>query len=301
MSVLRITQQTLDSRVLADLRLTQARAAQTQQQISSQKRIGRPSDDPFGTHVAIDRRRELDEIKGYQSTADGANAWTQASDGALRSVSDLIQRARELTIEASNGTADAKDRQIVTQELTQIINSVKDLANTKHGDEYIFAGTATTTPPYTTASDTYNGDAGVVARTVGPGVSVQVNTLGSAIFGSGQAAADGKLLNTLRDIVGHLQTNNVGALQTTDLQNLAANLDSVTGALATNGAAQSRLDAASARLGDMEQTTTSLLGDVEDVDLADAITTYSSQQAAYQAALKTGASIIQPSLLDFLR
>ena len=55
------------------------------------------------------------------------------------------------------------------------------------------------------------------------------------------------------------------------------------------------------RLEQLEESTTKLLSDTEDVDMAQTITNYSMQQTVYQSALKAGAQIIQPSLLDFLR
>ena len=70
---------------------------------------------------------------------------------------------------------------------------------------------------------------------------------------------------------------------------------------ATVGATESRVDQAKSRLSDVEMTTTKLLSNTEDTDLAKAILDLTNQQNVYQAALRSGASIIQPSLLDFLR
>ena len=70
---------------------------------------------------------------------------------------------------------------------------------------------------------------------------------------------------------------------------------------ALNGARTNRLEAALGRLGEVEEATLKQLSETEDVDIAKAMIDFSSQQAAYQAALRAGASIIQPSLMDFLR
>ena len=67
------------------------------------------------------------------------------------------------------------------------------------------------------------------------------------------------------------------------------------------GATTNRLTSAQNSLSQIEETTTSLLSDTEDADMAKTITTYTQQQTVYQAALKAGAQIIQPSLLDFLK
>ena len=67
------------------------------------------------------------------------------------------------------------------------------------------------------------------------------------------------------------------------------------------GARTNRLDAAQSRLGQLEETTTTLLSNTEDADMAKTLIDASTQQAVYQSALRAGAQIVQTSLLDFLR
>ena len=68
---------------------------------------------------------------------------------------------------------------------------------------YVFAGTATDQPPYVDgADDAYQGAPRVVARQVGPGVSLEIGITGESVPRLRRAAADGKLLDTLRDIAG---------------------------------------------------------------------------------------------------
>ena len=86
-----------------------------------------------------------------------------------------------------------------------------------------------------------------------------------------------------------------------DIQLLEDKADEVLGVRALNGAKQNRLDAALSRLTEVEGATLQQLSDTEDVDIAKAMIEFSSQQAAYQAALKAGANIVQASLMDFLR
>jgi flagellar hook-associated protein 3 FlgL len=117
-------------------------------------------------------------------------------------------------------------------------------------------------------------------------------------------SGDGKLLHVLEDISAHLKSASVAdkdLLRTSDLKALSDNLDTLNMARATVGAVMSRLDAAKTRLADVEITTTKLLSETEDTDLAKAILELNSHQTVYQAALRSGAQIIQPSLLDFLR
>jgi flagellar hook-associated protein 3 FlgL len=313
---MRITNNVMATRLLADLRTTYGRMAQTQDQIASGKRINSPSDDPLGAAQARLRRGDLDGIDRHREGAHTASSWMDASETAMSRLNDMLQRARELALQGANGTYSPADRLRIADEIDQLAESAKDVVSIKVGDTYIFAGTATTTPPYTTGTgDAYQGNSGQVLRDVGPGVSIQLNAQvptvpsgtgplnGRSILGDG-AGSDGRVLDTLRTLAAHLRSTtaaDTAALGTTDLQALDANLRAVIDARSVIGATQNRVQAAITRLDDLEDTGKTVLSDIEDTDLAKALSDLSMQQTAYEAALRSGAQIIQPSLLDFLR
>ena len=70
---------------------------------------------------------------------------------------------------------------------------------------------------------------------------------------------------------------------------------------ARNGATTNRLQAADSRLDDITLSVTQQLSDTEDADMAQTLIDFNSQSAAYQSALRAGASIVQTSLMDFLK
>ena len=121
------------------------------------------------------------------------------------------------------------------------------------------------------------------------------------MLGEGQAAGDDKLLDVLRDAVGHLRAGDGASVRGTDLSRLDANLDHLLEARAANGARTNRLEAALTRLDEVHESTVKQLSSVEDADIAETLISLNSQTAAYQAALRAGASIVQTSLMDFLR
>ena len=82
---------------------------------------------------------------------------------------------------------------------------------------------------------------------------------------------------------------------------LAPNLDTLLEVRARNGARSNRLESALSRLSEAEESTVKQLSQTEDADIAKTIIDFNSQQAAYQSALRAGASLVQVSLLDFLR
>jgi flagellar hook-associated protein 3 FlgL len=303
----RITNLMISRSVLADLNDVSTRLSKTQQKMSSGKEITRPSDDPYGTSRALTLRSDLDGTQQYQRNIGEATAWQNITDAALSKINDAVQRARELTIGAATDSAGQAARNAAAQEIDQLIETIKGEANASYGGAYVFSGTAIATKPYQTGTpitDTYAGNGANVAREIGPGVSVNVNVIGQSVLGDGQAAGDNKLLDVLRDITDDLRGGTVANgnnLRGTDLQRLDANLATLTQTRATVGATTNRLEAADARLQEVEETTTKLLSNVEDADMAQTFIDFSMQQNVYQSALRAGSNIIQQSLLDFLR
>jgi flagellar hook-associated protein 3 FlgL len=303
----RITNLMISRSVLTDLNDVSARLSKTQQKMSSGKEITRPSDNPYGTSRALTLRSDLDGVQQYQRNIGEAVAWQNITDAALSKINDAVQRARELTIGAATDSAGQAARSAAAQEIDQLIETIKGESNASYGGSYVFSGTKIDTKSYNLGSppdDAYKGDPGTVAREIGPGVSVTVNVIGKTVLGDGQASGDNKLLDVLRDITDHLRggtTADGNALRGTDLQRLDANLATLTQTRATVGATTNRLEAADARLQQVEETTTKLLSDTEDADMAQTLIDFSMQQNVYQSALRAGSNIIQQSLLDFLR
>jgi flagellar hook-associated protein 3 FlgL len=306
---MRITQSMMTDRLLANLGDSQEKLARASQEMSTQKKLLKPSDDPVGAQLAVLTRGDLNANTQYSSNVSQAQGWMATAGSSLDEITDLLHRANDLTVQGSNGTNDAEARNNLAAEIDQIVAAVKQAGNTNYAGVYLFSGTKTTTAPYdnTTAppDDTYQGDNGVVARTIGPGVSVQINTLVNSgtppLLGSG--GGDGGLIDTLRNISAHLKSTDpaeVAKLGTTDLTALQTNLSTIGKAQATLGATENRLTAAENRLASTKTASTNLLSDTEDVDAATAYLNLSTTQSVYEAALKAGATIIQPSLLDFL-
>jgi flagellar hook-associated protein 3 FlgL len=302
----RITSNMISRSVLNDLNEVSQRLSKTQQRMSSGKQITRASDDPYGTSRALTLRSDIEGTQQYQRNVNEATAWENVTDAALAKITEAVHRARELALQGANDSAGQAARNAAAAEIDQLIQSVKQEANASYGGRYVFSGTNTDIRPYdvSAASDAYSGDTGIVAREIGPGVSVPVNVLGSDVLGQGQLAADGKLLNVLRDVSDHLKSGSavdMNTLRSTDLKGLEANLDAINQARATVGATTNRLESADSRLQEVEESLMKLLTDVEDADMAKTYVDFSMQQTVYQSALKAGANIVQQSLLDFLR
>jgi flagellar hook-associated protein 3 FlgL len=301
---MRITEGMTRRTVLQDLGASKARLNQLQREISSTHRITRPSDDPFGTGRTLQLSGELEGFKQFKANVDDGVGWVTATETALARITDTVQRARELLVQGGNDSNGQVAREGIAAEIEALTEAVKQEANVTYDDRYIFSGTATETPPYELgASDAYQGDEGTIQRTIGKGVQVGVNVNIQTVLGEGAAAGDNKLLDVLRDIATDLRGGtpaNAEALRGSDLERLSANMDELTRVRAVVGATTNRLETAGTRLEQLQEASLNQLSQVYDVDMAEALVNYSSEQAAYETALRSGAKLIQPSLMDFL-
>ena len=295
---MRITQGMASSVILGDIQSASARLVKLQEKLSSGKELSAPEDNPYEVTRAMQLRTDLAANRQYQRNVQDAASWHDVTDTTLSHISDYVLRARDLVTQGASETTGPAGRQAIVAELTQMVDSIKSEANTQIAGRYIFAGSATTTRPFALGTDdTYSGNANVMKREVGPGVQIDLNEPGSSVIGDSSSG----LLKSLRDVIAHLNSGDTTSLQTTDLQSLTTAQDAIVNLRAQVGARQNRLDTATSRLQEVEQTQTGLLSKTEDADMAKAYVEFSTQQAVYQAALKAGSQIVQTSLLDFLR
>jgi flagellar hook-associated protein 3 FlgL len=290
----RITSGMTDRTVLANLENTYNQLSTTQTELSSGTTLTKPSDNPFAVSEALNYTSELAANTQYQSNVSDGSSLMAASDTALSSMNNDLQTAQNLVIQGANGALSQSNLDAIATQLNQLAESIKTAGNTQFGGSYIFAGTATQTPPFTLGgADTYNGNSAGISLTIGQGVNMQVNVTGDTVVTP--------ILAAIRQAVTDLQAGGTpGNLGTTDLQAIQDAASTLAQTQAVVGAGENRLTAATSRLQQLQDATTQQLSGVQDTDVAQAMVNFSQETAAYQAALKAGASLIQPTLMDYL-
>jgi flagellar hook-associated protein 3 FlgL len=301
----RVTQQMTAQNLLANINQSLNRLDTTQEELSTGKKINQPSDNPYGTSLALQLNNQIANLTSYSNNVTDGTGWATAGNAALTDITNSVQRIRELVVQAANGTQSQADMSADADEVNQLIAQIKQDANAQYNGQYIFAGAATGTQPYQAGSnDAYAGDTGQVARTIGPNTSLAVNADLSSVLGtgqtvSGQPAGDGKLLNTLRNIADAMQSGNSSALSAT-LTQIDSNAGSLSGLTADLGATTDRLQMAASRIQTLQASDAQSLSNTQDADMAQTEVDFSTEQAALTAALQAGAHIVQQSLMNFL-
>ena len=144
---MRVTQSMLANNMLRNLSSSYGQMGKYQEQLSTGKKISKPSDDPVVAMKGINYRSQLTEVKQYQRNIGEVHNWMDNSDSALDKATQAMQRIRELTVEASNDTYESGQRGNIAKEIRQMKDHLASIANTKVNDKYIFNGANTTEAP----------------------------------------------------------------------------------------------------------------------------------------------------------
>ncbi|MBM2833487.1 MAG: flgL [Candidatus Brocadiaceae bacterium] len=300
----RITQESLNRTTLSNINLNYKKMQAIQEKLSSGKQINRPSDDPSGTRKVLGLRAEEIQVQQFLDNAEAAKEQINFTSNTLESIQDLFSKIKDLAIQAGNDTLGQSDRNIIANELDELLESVLQNANTDNNGRYIFSGTKTLTSAFTATRDSngnilsvsYNGNNEEIKYQIGPDTFIQVNLPGGKLF------QDNKAFSTLISLRDALKAS---TFDSTAFSNLRNTFDTATNALSTEitkfGAKANRLEMTTNSLENSQTALKELISYTEDADVASLIVDLQHQENVLQSSLKTGAMVIQQTLLDFLR
>ena len=296
---MRVADQQMYGILLGNLQRSRLQMLTSQEQISSQKRVTNPSDDPSAFGQIVLDKSALSQTTQWVRNINFGTARVNAADQALGQVQNLITRVRELTIQASSDTTSAEGRQSIAKEVRQLQRQLVQLGNTEVAGQAIFGGTKTDVQPFTiTSGDTvaYQGNSETQSIAVGENQTVQILVPGSSIF----TGSTTNMFDSLRDLLTALESDNRAGIQA-GLGNLDLATAQISDAQGTVGALANRLQVTHDALDTATLTITKSISDNQDADLATAITQLRLQEVAVQAASQTFTKIFDSSLINYLR
>lgn len=268
-----------------------------QRKVSTGKRINELGDDPTGLGSVVSMRSVKAGLSQYSSNLDRANSWYTTTENSFAEITTLMNRANALAVSGATATVGSNERQAMASEVTSIRDRLVQLANTRDGNgDYIFAGTSTSTTPYsvTAGALTYNGDLNKVKVEAAPGQTIDLSLPGTDTFFT-------TAYNDLSTMITALQNNDTATLSNSSLTSVQNDIQAVNLARGEIGnRVRTVTDYQSDHSRRIEELTKGV-SDIEDVDLAQAITDYQSAQTAYQAALQMASQGSKLSLMDFIQ
>lgn len=337
---MRVSTNILYDRVTKSFKNNYERLFDSNEMLSSGKKINRPSDDILGIARKMDYKLEINNNNQYQRNMNDSNTFLEFSDTVLNSVMENLQRLRELSVEGMSGTRNPQDMQAISREARVIKEALHSYSNSVFRDRNVFSGYKTNVSAFSqTASDTfvYQGDGGHIDVNINRSGQVTENVTGSEAFaytisapqtltlGNGATGiftqgsdttvsvqifdSVGTLTETysfsnIMEIAYHLEdalyNNNTDKVRTLT-KAITSALDAVINTRAEVGA---RLEYIYREEQNNEDTTLSIresLSKTEDADITEVISEITKAESALQALRQASVEILSQSLLDYLR
>jgi len=283
--------------------------AQTQTQLSTSLQVVQPSDAPDKTSMITKLNTDIATQSNYTDTLKTVQTQLQAQDTAFQSVTTVLTKVKELTIQAANATLNSADRQTIALQITQLRDQILSIANSQDvNGNYIFAGAKVSTPAFLKNANgviDYNGDQTRSSAQIGTSLKLQMNMPGSDAFVRVQRS-DGKggnvgvgFFQSLGDLISAVQNSDQPNIQRglSELTNL--NLG-ITEANANVGTSLQAVDSQTSILSEINLRLKSTLSDVQDLDYTTAITKMNKDQLALEAAQSSFAKISKLSLFTYM-
>jgi flagellar hook-associated protein 3 FlgL len=297
---MRVTNSMMVQNMLDHLKNNMGDLNDLNEQLSSGKLFQRPSDAPIKVSDSMNYKSQLNRNSQFQRNLNQTENWLNTTESALKSGTEVVQRARELTIYAANDSMTSNDRKMVAKEMKQLRDELIDISNAKLGDSYIFSGQNTEEKPFEVTAGgidnhvEYKGDINTISRRLNENVEMDINLNGKEVF-KDEIENLNKIYNQLEDpsVSGEDIGNNLSEMD--DSINKYAELRSeVGGKLQRTGNVIDRLEANEIHLRTLKSKN-------EDADLAEVITELKMEETVYRASLASGSRIMQQSLVDFIR
>ena len=276
----------------------QARLQKTQEALATGKKINEASDDPVASAQITAVRAELSRLEVMQKNVNTAYDELAMTEASLSSAEDLISRAREIAVQGSNSVLGPEDRAILATEIEAIGDQLLKLANTQSpmGD-YIFAGHATDRPAFIDNAGNYEfqGDNGQRTLNIAAGVTVNVRTTGTDVFGEGETG----IFSVLQNLAGGLRADDDEIIQRSmtridDSQQLM--LEGIAELGSRMGLVEDQQLLNEAFNVQLKEN----LSGLEDIDYAKAISEMNLQMVALQAAQQTYSQTKDLNLFNYL-
>lgn len=281
----------------------QAQLARTEQQLASGKRLVSAADDPAASLRNLQLGDRLTQNEQYLKNLNTMQGRLELEEGALASSVDVLQRVRELAIQARNASLGPGDLKAIEVEVRSSLEGLLSIANTQNANgEFLFAGYQVDTQPFSSDGSggfTYNGDQGQQHLQVSQTRQIAAADNGASIFQGVDAAAGGitSSFDILNDFADALAAGAVTADTLTDIDSAMNKI------LTLRADVGSRLRAV-----DDQRATNESFGlvlekeqsDLVDLDYTEAISRFNQQLLALQASEQVFAKVQGLSLFDYL-
>jgi len=304
------TAQSFDA-AISQLQKRQIAMSESQQQLTSGKRVQRASDDPASAARAERAMAAMARSEANLRGLDTSRSMTLFTEAALSDAGELLQQAREVMVGAGNGSYSDNDRRSLAAKLGGLRTDLLSVANRSDGNgRYLFSGQGSDVPPLVDSPTgvTYVGTIGQLQASAGEAATLSSDG-DQTWLRAPDPANPGDTLSVF-DVMDRLiiELNTPGRSGavisqsvTTGLRDLDAVMSNLSSWRARAGEALVRADGIEGRLSQSKLDAQTERSKAEDLDMVAAISDFQSKQTGYDAALRTYSIVQRMSLVDYLK
>ena len=276
-------------------------------QISSGRRLSKPSDDPLAVRAIVDARADLAATLNRQKVLAKGERLTSVADVALDGMGAGLRRVHDIGLGGTQPGLDENGRRALAMEIRSVRQSLIDHANASVAGDCVFAGRLSPDPPFEEVAGvvTYSGTSEGAELWVAPGRPMEVTIPGDRLFNFEDASGvravpdvDRDMFALLEDLASAIEAGNDAETLAcmTDFDALSGHVTQQRGVL---GARAARLATAQVSAADVELHAREILTETEGVDMVQAMLDLQNEELAYQAALAAVAKMVQlPTLFQ---
>jgi flagellar hook-associated protein 3 FlgL len=294
---MRVSENMLIQNFLRGLHSAQGKIFERNLQVTTGKKLNRPSDAPSDSSKLVRLRDDVSRINQYYRNINQADLILGTTEDALNNLSNLIIRVQERSGYGVTGTMTQQDRDAIAAELRSLQEEMVRIASTKVGGKYLFSGSQVTTEPLVLNAGSYNyqGDDRALMIEISQGEKIQVNVTGDESFS--EPSTD--LINTLTTLIQQLESGDLDNARQS-MAEIQTAREMISEARVRVGTSRQRLDGAKVRLDQEFLQLTTAVSEMEDADMAEAISGLVQAETGLRATLSVGARINQLNLFDIL-
>jgi len=296
---MRISDKMISQNLFSNVHRVREQMVELQSDLATTKKLRTPSDDPIGYFQATSFKNQIARNDQYLQNISRITSRLDESSSVLDSAVGFLSEAKSIATQGASDTLDEDGRAALAAQVDQIMQSMMEIANTKHNGKFLFGGTETVgEPPFQESggSVVYTGNDGKIQQRIGENLGVIVNKTGREVF---QPAGGVDVFESLRTLKEGLEQNDTAAIQGT-IDELGSGIEHMLSVSSEIGALQNRLSLTEDLLTQRNLDMTEFVSRIEDTDVVEATVEFQQAQNAYQFGLRSFSDLVQTSLLNFL-
>ncbi|MAJ43596.1 MAG: hypothetical protein CMF96_02480 [Candidatus Marinimicrobia bacterium] len=305
--MMRISENMMTNSILKSINSSKSRMNNIQKQLSSGKKIFESSDDPFAFAKSARFKSIMEKNDQYLRSVNMSLGFVESTQMHLEDINNIIQDAKEKATQAADESLNEENRLAIAKEISGLLIQLKSIANGNFDGDYLFNGNNVNEMPYELeinpedSEDIFginfmpnSSEVEEITKKFGEHLDIQINISG------GDIDKINDVFNSLLSLKTGLESNDT-VLISQNIDTLNDNSTEILKLSTKIGDIYNRITLTEQQLTLTNMNLASYISSLEDVDMAEAVLKYNSEEMAYKAALQSTGNIMTTSLLDYIR